>query len=144
MKNTMKAVLIAGMFVMAAGQQARAQQAERVVQFNAPFAFQVENTKLPAGEYTILEQSGWVQIQTKGGKNAVHVLTMPVVSRGQKTVEESQVVFHNYAGHMFLAEIWATGQEKGRELLESKDEQQLAKREKMATVVAPAHAIPGK
>ena len=145
MKNTCKAVLIAGILMMTiGGQQARAQQAERVVQFNAPFAFQVENTKLPAGEYTILEQSGWVQIQTKSGKNAAHVLTMPVASKEQKTVEESQVVFHNYAGQMFLAEIWASGQEKGRELLESKEEQQLAKREKMAKVTAPARVVTAK
>lgn len=144
MKKTLKAVLIAGILVMAGGQPARAQQAERVVQFKTTFAFQVENTRLPAGEYTILEQSGWVQIQTKGGKNATHVLTMPVASKGQKTVETAQVVFHNYAGRMFLAEIWASDQEKGRELLQSKDEQQLAKQEKMATVVTPAHTVPGR
>ena len=144
MKNTFKAVLITGILAVTMGQPARAQQAERVVQFKAPFAFQVENTKLPAGEYTILEQSGWVQIQTNGGKNAAHVLTMPVASKGQKTMEDSQVVFHNYAGHMFLAEIWASGQEKGRELMQSKEEQQLAKREKMALVTTPARAVTAK
>jgi hypothetical protein len=144
MKNTLKAILIVGILVMTGGQQARAQQAERVVHFSAPFAFQVENTRLPAGEYTILEQSGWVQIQTKEGKNAAHVLTMPVASKGQKATEESQVVFHNYAGQMYLAEIWASGQEKGRELLESKEEQQIAKREKMARMTAPARAVAAK
>ena len=144
MKSTFKAVLSVGILAVVMGQPARAQQSERVVQFKAPFAFQVESTKLPAGEYTILEQSGWVQIQTKGGKNAAHVLTMPVASKEQRAAEDSQVVFHNYAGRMFLAEIWASGQEKGRELLQSKDEQQLAKQERMATVVMPAHAVPGK
>ena len=144
MKNLFHAVLIAGVLVVGAGQPAGAQQAQRVVEFHAPFAFQVEDAKLPAGDYTILEQSGWVQIQTQGGKNAAHVLTMPVVGKGQKTIEQSQVVFHNYAGHMFLAEIWATGQEKGRELLQSKEEQRWAKQEKMATVIAPAHSIAAK
>lgn len=141
MKNALKAVLIAGILTMVAGQQARGQQAERLVQFKAPFAFQVENTKLPAGEYTILEQSGWVQIQTKGGKRAAHVLTMPVVSKDQKTAQSSQVIFHNYGGHMFLAEIWATGQERGRSLLETREEQQLARREKMAKVTVPVQAM---
>lgn len=143
MKNTLKAVLIVGM-VMIAAQQARAQQAERVVQFHAPFAFQVENTTLPAGDYTILEQSGWLQIQAKDGKNTAHVLTMPVGNKDQKAAQSSQVVFHNYAGHVFLAEVWASGQEKGRELLKAKDEQRLAKQEKMATVAAPARTVAAK
>jgi hypothetical protein len=43
----------------------------------------------------------------------------------------------------FLAEIWASGQEKGRELLETREEQQLAKKQEMVTVnlpLSPAHA----
>lgn len=144
MRNLIQAVLIAGVLVMGGAQSVRAQQAERIVQFKAPFAFQVEDTKLPAGEYTILVQSGWVQIQTNAGKNAAQVLTMPVVSKGEKPAENSQVVFHNYAGRMFLAEIWGSGQTKGRELLETREEQQLAKREKLARVVVPAQVVAAK
>jgi hypothetical protein len=144
MRNTRKAVLTAGILVMAVGQPVQAQQAERIVQFHAPFAFQVENTKLAAGDYILLEQSGWVQIQTKDGKNAAHVLTMPVASKDQKTTENSQVVFHNYAGKMFLAEIWAAGQEKGRELIETHEEQQLAKQEKMANVSVLVQTVAAK
>ncbi len=69
--------------------------------------------------------------------NSVHVVTMPMAHHGQKTVEKSYVVFHPYRGHFFLAEIWAAGQEKGRELLETREEQQLAKREKMVKVNVP-------
>ncbi len=141
MKNIFKAAMIAGLVVMGAAQAVQAQQAERVVTVHVPFAFQVEGNKLPAGDYTILEQAGWVQIQSKAGKNAAHVLTMPVVSKEQKAGENSEVVFHNYGGQMFLAEIWATGQEKGRELLETHEEQQLAKREKMAEVVVPGQNV---
>jgi len=137
MKNIIKAAVVAGFLVAVAGQQVQAQQAQRVVTFRAPFAFQVENTKLSAGEYTILEQAGWVQIQGKDGKGKTQVLTLPVTSRDQKTAEGSHVVFHQYAGHFYLAQMWASGQEKGRELLESKEEQQLAKREKMAAVSIP-------
>jgi hypothetical protein len=46
-------------------------------------------------------------------------------------------VFHNYQGRYFLAEIWASGQEKGRELLETREEQQLAKRQEMVAVDVP-------
>jgi hypothetical protein len=144
MKSLYQAVMIAGMLMLGVTQPARAQQSERIVQFRAPFAFQVENTKLPSGEYTILEQSGWVQVQTKAGKNAARVLTMPRENKGQGTVEESHLVFHNYSGHMFLAEIWASGQEQGRELLECKEEQQLAKQIKLAKVLIEAETVAAK
>ena len=144
MKNILKAVAVAGFLTMAGGQQVQAQQAQRVVTFRAPFAFQVENIKLPAGEYTVLEQAGWVQIQAKDGKGKTQVLTLPVTSRNQQTVKNTNIVFHNYGGRFYLAQIWASGQEKGRELLESKEEQQLAKREKMAEVNVPAIAASGK
>jgi hypothetical protein len=137
MKNILKNVLVAGLVMVGSGAGVRAQQAERVVTFEAPFAFEVEQRKLPAGEYTVLVESGWLQIQGKDGSAAAHALTMPVLSRGQKTVAHSHVVFHNYQGRYFLAEIWASGQEKGRELLETREEQQLAKRQEMVAVNVP-------
>lgn len=144
MKDMIRAAMVAGFLVMAGSPAIQAQQAQRVVTFRTAFAFQVEGTKLPAGEYRILEQGGWVQIQAKDGKGKMQVLTLPVTGSNQRTAEGSQVVFHNYAGHIYLAQIWASGQEKGRELLESKEEQQLAKREKMAAVSVPAVAASGK
>lgn len=137
MKNILRSVVLAGLVMVGSGPGVRAQRAERVVKFEAPFAFEVENNKLPAGEYAVLLEGGWLQIQGKDGKGAAHALTMPVVSRGEKTVAKSHVVFHNYHGRYFLAEIWASGQEKGRELLETREEQQLAKRQEMAAVNLP-------
>jgi hypothetical protein len=137
MKNILRSLVVAGIVMVGSAVGVRAQQAERVLKFEAPFAFEVENNKLPAGEYTLLVQAGWLQIQGRDGNGAAHALTMPVVSRGAKTVVKSHVVFHNYQGRYFLAQIWASGQEKGRELLETREEQQLAKRQEMATVNVP-------
>jgi len=137
MKNLLRSVVLAGLVMVVGGVGVRAQQADRVVKFAAPFAFEVENNKLPAGEYTVLVQGGWLQIQGKGGNGAAHALTIPVVSRGEKTVSKSHVVFHNYQGRYFLAQIWSSGQEKGRELLETREEQQLAKRQEMVAVNLP-------
>jgi hypothetical protein len=140
MNNILRSLVVAGLVMVGSGVAVRAQQAERMLKFEAPFAFQVENNKLPAGEYTVLVQGGWLQIQGKDGKAAAHALTMPVASRGQKTVTKSHVVFHNYQGRYFLAGIWSSGQEQGRELLETRDEQQLAKRQEMATVSLPLNS----
>lgn len=137
MKNILRSVVLAGLVIVGSGAGVWAQQAERVVKFEAPFAFEVENSKLPAGEYTVLVQAGWLQIQGKDGKGAAHALTMPVISRGEKTVAKSHVVFHSYQGRYFLVEIWASGQEKGRELLETREEQQLAKKQEMVAVNLP-------
>ena len=137
MNNILRSVALAGLVMVVSGAGVRAQQADRVVKFEAPFAFEVENNKLAAGKYTVLVQGGWLQIQGKDGKGVAHSLTMPVVSRGEKTVAKSHVVFHNYQGRHFLAEIWASGQEKGRELLETREEQQLAKRQEMVAVNLP-------
>jgi len=137
MKNILRSLVLASLVMVGSGAGVRAQQAERVVKFEAPFAFEVESNKLPAGEYTLLMQGGWVQIQGKDGKGAAHALTMPVVSRGEKTVAKSHVVFHDYQGRYFLAQIWASGQEKGRELLETREEQQLAKKQEMVAVKLP-------
>ena len=134
MKNILRSVVLAGLVMVGSGVAVQAQQAERVVKFEAPFAFEVENNKLPAGEYTVLVQGGWLQIQGKDGKGAAHALTLPVVSHGHKTVAKSHLVFHNYQGRYFLAEIWASGQEKGRELMETREEQQLAKKQEMVAV----------
>jgi hypothetical protein len=144
MKNILKSLVVAGLVMLGSSAGVRAQQAERVVKFEAPFAFEVENNELPAGEYTVLVQGGWLQIQGKDGKGAAHALTMPVVSRGEKAVAKSHVVFHNYQGRYFLAEIWASGQEKGRELLETREEQQLAKRQEMVAVNLPLTSADAK
>ena len=137
MRNILRSMVLAGLAIVGGAVGVQAQQADRVVKFEAPFAFQVESNKLPAGEYTVLVQGGWLQIQGKDGKNSAHSLTVPVVSRGEKPVAKSHVVFHNYQGRYFLAEIWTSGQEKGRELLETREEQQLAKHQEMAAVSLP-------
>ena len=144
MKNILRSMLLAGLTMVGTGVGVWAQQAERVVKFEAPFVFQVESNKLPAGEYAVLVQGGWLQIQGKDGKGAAHALTMPVVSRGQKTVGKSNVVFHNYQGRYFLAEIWVSGQEKGRELLETREEQQVAKKQEMVAVNLPLNQAGAK
>jgi hypothetical protein len=144
MKNMLRGVVLAGLAMVGGAVAVRAQQSDRVVKFEAPFAFEVESNKLPAGEYTVLVQGGWLQIQGKDGKGVAHALTMPVISRGAKTVGKSHVVFHNYQGHYFLAEIWASGQEKGRELLETREEQQLAKRQEMVAVDLPLNSSSAK
>jgi hypothetical protein len=131
------------MLAVGAG-SARAQQSSGWLEFKAPFAFTVEQQKLPAGEYRILVQDGWVQIQSRKGETNTHILTMPIRRKNASQTEAAQVVFHNYGTRYFLAEVWVPGSEAGRQTLESKEEQALAKEVKMAAVVAPIQSANGK
>ena len=135
MKNLLKLGTVAGLLLLWGGSAVHGQQADRVVKFSAPFAFQVENDRLPAGDYTVLVHGGWIQIQ--GKKVEVNVLTMPVSQKNGQEAEAASAVFHQYKGHFFLAQIWAPGQRTGRELLTSPAEKRLAKQVEMAEVKLP-------
>jgi hypothetical protein len=137
MKNLLKLGTVAGLLLLWGGPAVHSQQADRVVKFSAPFAFQVENDRLPAGEYTVLVHGGWIQIQ--GKKVDVNVLTMPVSQKNSQEVETASVVFHQYKGYFFLAQIWAPGQSAGREVLTSPAEKQLAKQVEMVAVKLPVN-----
>jgi hypothetical protein len=133
MKSILKfAVLV---LAMAAAAQGAAAQAKRWLVLKAPFAFTVERQQLPAGEYRVQLQDGWLRVQSTDGKTSVNVLTMPV--SGKTPEGHGEVVFHQYGDKYFLAQVWTPSHETGRETIESRDEMQLAKREKVQARVVP-------
>jgi len=133
MKRMLKFVVL-GLTVVAAAQGAAA-QAKRWLVLKAPFAFTVESQQLPAGEYRVQLQDGWLRVQSTDGKISVNVLTMPV--SGKTPEGHGEVVFHQYGEKYFLAQVWTPSHETGRETIESRDEVELAKREKVQARVVP-------
>src|SRR5260370_27712273 len=105
MKIILRSVVLAGLVMVGSAVGVRGQQAERVVRFEAPFAFEVENNRLAAGEYTVLVQAGWVQIQGEDGEGAAHALTMAAVRRGGKEGAAAHVVFLNDPGCCFFVAV---------------------------------------
>ncbi len=94
---------------------------------NIPFAFQVGDKTLPAGEY-------WVQplpsgadslqiIRHKDGSASMIVLTKAADSKDAKS--EPELIFNQYGNSYFLSQIW-TGDGQGRELSKSKREKEAA------------------
>ena len=144
MKRSLKGAIAAAVLVMMSAGLAKAQQSTGWLEFKAPFAFSLETQQLPAGEYRVLIQDGWMQLQSRNGGANAHVLTMPLRRKNSSQTEAAEVVFHGYAGHYFLAEVWVTGSETGRQALESKEEQALAKKGKMLAVTAPIRNSNGK
>ncbi len=93
---------------------------------NIPFAFQVGNKTLPAGEYRVQSMSTGsrdVQLICQKDGDALTVLTIAVDSKDGKS--EPGLIFNQYGNSYFLSQIW-TGAEQGRQLSKSKREQEAA------------------
>ncbi len=124
-KITMILVLVTLGFLMAPF--ASAQLNDRAVwTAKVPYSFQVENTKMPAGEYRLQWVGGRIRIESLDGKHVASVITLPMEGKMQPN---SILQFTSYGTERFLSGVWFAGQEQGRELLKSKVEVELAKKQ---------------
>ena len=91
------------------------------VRADIPFAFQVGDQKLPAGEYTLKAAGGSqiMLIQNTDGKSVAMTVTMP--NAAITGPEVSQVRFRVYGEAHYLAGVWIPGSE-GRFLQKSRAE----------------------
>jgi hypothetical protein len=87
-----------------------------------PFGFQVQDTTLPAGSYSITEgrSAGVLQITNKE-TNESHSLRTSVPVSGPKGL---RLVFHRYADHYYLSQIWVDDS-IGRTLNQGRDEKEM-------------------
>jgi hypothetical protein len=94
---------------------------------NIPFAFNVENQFLPAGQYLIYtvtpERS--MRIVSADGKHAAVINTLP--NRAGTPSEKSSLMFHRYGGEYFLTQVWIANENVVRTPLTSKKEVELAR-----------------
>jgi hypothetical protein len=101
-------------------------ESQRLMKVDVPFAFSVEDSSLPAGEYLILtvtpERS--IRIVSADGKHSAVVNTLPNYAKSPS--ESSRLVFHKYGDEYFLAQVWTAGQNVARNPLSSKRATQLA------------------
>jgi hypothetical protein len=99
----------------------------RGVKVKVPFKFVVANKILPEGEYVLSSVHDEVFVQDSEGKRVAMVLTNTV--GGRRVGRPGEVVFECYIDLCFLSQLWAPGQDTGRELLRSPFEAEIAKRE---------------
>lgn len=98
------------------------------VKVRVPFKFVVANKTLPEGEYMLSSVHDELFIQDSGGKRLAMVSTN--AASGRRAVGKTgEVVFECYADICFLSQLWTPGQDTGRELLRSRVEIEMAKRE---------------
>jgi len=97
------------------------------VRVKVPFKFVVANKTLPEGDYLLSSVHDEVFVQDSQGKRVAMVLTNAV--GGRTTGKTGEVIFECYADLCFLSQVWTPGQNTGRELLKSRVETEIAKRE---------------
>ena len=134
MKYMFKFDAILSLLLVASAIPATAQN-QRMLTLKTSFAFSVETHELPAGDYRIRLQDGWLQIQGADGKAAAFVLTFPSSAQGSE--KPARAVFHRYGSRYFLSEVWLTASDRGRQTLEPRAEKNARKQELAKTVVLP-------
>ena len=126
MKN-LKSMAIAVLLIAAA--MPLCAQYSGPIKVNVPFAFVVENDRLPAGEYTMQRVGNGRLVLRSGDAKATSILVFRALpTQSKTTAEQGRVVFHRYGHEYFLSRIWTPGLEVGWEVLEGKLETELAKR----------------
>jgi hypothetical protein len=117
---TMLMIVVALAFVAAVA-SANGQSEQAVA--NIPFEFVVGDKSLPAGEYGVgkLNASGEVlRIRSTEDTESAIRLTSPITRPSASN--KSTLVFHRYANHYFLTQVWSAGETTGRQLMKSKQE----------------------
>ncbi|MFY9532072.1 MAG: hypothetical protein WBC04_21340 [Candidatus Acidiferrales bacterium] len=95
---------------------------------NIPFAFQVDNKTLPAGEYqvwTLPTGDGNYRQLIQRTDCSASVIVMTLTADSKDARSEPKLVFNQYGNSYFLSQIW-TEAGPGRQLLKSKREKEAA------------------
>ena len=105
-------IILAGVFTVSA--EAQTAGAQKVVA-NIPFAFNVGNTSLPAGKYTItvLNPSSdrkVLQVRSTNGRSTAITQTTNVIGDAS---DDSKLVFHRYGDRYFFAQAQMAGETTG-------------------------------
>jgi hypothetical protein len=116
--------LVGVLSLLVAAGAAFAQSGE--IRANVPFKFLVNNTTLPAGEYTLSTIGGGHEVVLiRGSEKTIMAANANGVQAG-KPSDRTKLVFRCYGDRYFLSEIWVEGHERGRQLPKSRVESEVA------------------
>jgi hypothetical protein len=135
------AVAVALLAAAIAAGQCFAQQT--ISKADIPFAFQVGNKTMPAGQYWIQRVSDAAEcaqmIRRTDSSAAAIALTFAADAKNEESTPE--LVFHKYGNSYFLSEIW-TGLGQGRQLPKSEREKELARETRGSEVAVSLQSVP--
>ncbi len=126
MKKNLAGLAITMMLMVVSAAPAVAQYSGPM-KVKVPFAFVVENDRLPAGEYSIQRVSnGWLRIQSLDDTRRVATF-LATPKLGKAPEDKAHFLFHCYGSEHFLTAIWTPGLNMGWEVLEGKLEVEVAR-----------------
>ena len=119
-------IILAGAFTISA--QAQTSGGQKVVA-NIPFAFNVANTNLPAGKYTItvLNRSSdrkILQIRSANGRSSAVIQTTDVIGN---VSDDAKLVFQRYGDQYFFAQAQMAGDSTSLAAVKSKSAERAQK-----------------
>ena len=120
MKNQLFALVGLGLLLATASASAQTVP----LKANIPFNFIVNKAELPAGEYTL--QSLGTAMLIRSMDSQITKLVLPNACASQQPSQSTKLIFHRYGDRYFLAQIWAAGANRGRELPKSSRKTEIA------------------
>jgi hypothetical protein len=129
-----RALVMAGMMALTAMATTRVAQAQEALVVNVPFDFVAGNQNLPAGEYSVKvsqTDARIVLIERKDATAAMFIGTNAVVANTIQS--ESKLVFNRYGDRYFLSQVWNEGNSRGRQLMKTAREKEIAQTAKIET-----------
>jgi hypothetical protein len=127
-----RALVMAGMMALTTLASTRVAQAQEHVVVNIPFDFVAGNTQLPAGQYSITASGPnrtLLLIDRKDSAASAYMGTNAVVAT--EIQSESKLIFNRYGDRYFLSQVWTAGNSRGRQLLKSAREKEMAQTAKL-------------
>jgi hypothetical protein len=129
-----RALVMAGIMALTAMATTRVAQAQEALVVNVPFDFMAGNQNLPAGEYSVKvsqTDARIVLIERRDATAAMFIGTNTVVANTIQS--ESKLVFNRYGDRYFLSQVWNEGNSRGRQLMKTSREKEIAQTAKNET-----------
>jgi len=98
------------------------------VKANIPFSFVVNRATMPPGEYMVesMDRDGGVLAIRDSNSKTTNLVTSNAC-QSPKAAVHTKLIFHRYGDRYFLSQVWVQGNDRGRELLRSAREVEVAK-----------------
>jgi hypothetical protein len=136
---------MAGAVILSTFMAGECRAQSRILEAKVPFAFEVGDKTMPAGNYrieSIATGAGSLQV-IRSAEGDVQLTISAIAVPAKNANSGPELIFHRYGAHYFLAQI-QTGDGHGRELIESQREKKLAHSEAMNEIAVLIRVPAGK
>jgi hypothetical protein len=143
-----RAFVTATLFVLSIVVAAQVVRADEPMLVNIPFAFVAGNVTLPAGEYRVQKLDGSSAVVLISCADAsASAMVLSNAAQAKETQTQSKLIFKRYENRYFLSQVWTAGSIRGRELLKSRAEKEIAQSARLETtgeVTLVARLLPAR